>query len=59
MTNLSSMIGRELEWVRPTLFKRIYELRSGDTLVGELKIDHSVGWTALKQSVLSQPESLL
>ena len=46
MTNLRSMTGRELQWVRPGAFKRHYELRSGDTVVGELGFERSVGWTA-------------
>lgn len=46
MTNLRSMVGRELQWVRPSLLKRWYELRSGDTLVGELGFERSMGWTA-------------
>lgn len=40
------MTGRELQWSRPHLSKRIYELRAGDTLVAELSFAKQLGWTA-------------
>jgi len=46
VTNLLSMTGRELQWSRPHLSKRIYELRAGDTLVAELSFAKQLGWTA-------------
>lgn len=50
MIDLRSMTGRELQWVRPAPFKRMYELRSGDTLVAEVRFEHPVGWTALART---------
>lgn len=47
MTNLRSMVGRELQWTRPSLLKRVYELRSGDTVVGEVTFEHPMRLTAL------------
>ena len=46
MMSLRSVTGRELEWVKPRLFKRIYELRSGDNLLGEITFERPRGWTA-------------
>jgi hypothetical protein len=41
------MVGRELQWMRPSVLRRQYELRSGDTVVGEFGFERSLGWTAL------------
>ncbi len=40
------MAGRELRWIRPALFERAYELRSGETVVAELKFASAFGRTA-------------
>ena len=50
MTTLTSTAGRELRWIRPALFKQEYELRSGETVVAELKLANALGRTATAMS---------
>ncbi|MBF8249199.1 MAG: hypothetical protein HW374_1999 [Bacteroidetes bacterium] len=37
MKSIESMIGRELQWVHPSIFKRTYELRAGDIVVARME----------------------
>ena len=41
MRNIESMVGRDLNWVRPGIFKRSYELHAGDIVVATL------GWSTI------------
>ncbi len=44
------MAGRELRWIRPATLKQAYELRSGETVVAELKLTNAFGRTATTMS---------
>ncbi len=37
MRTIASMVGRELQWTQPSIFRRQYELRSGDIVVARLE----------------------
>ncbi|MBI3005797.1 MAG: hypothetical protein HYY49_10345 [Ignavibacteriales bacterium] len=37
MRTIVSMVGRELQWIQPSIFRRSYELRSADILVAKLE----------------------
>ncbi|MBI4429297.1 MAG: hypothetical protein HY562_09285 [Ignavibacteriales bacterium] len=37
MRIIASMIGRELQWIQPSIFRRQYELRAGDIVVAKLE----------------------
>lgn len=37
MKSISSMIGHPLRWVRPSIFKQVYELRDGEECIATLK----------------------
>ncbi len=50
MKSIESMIGRELQWVQPSIFKRKYELRAGDTVVARLEWVKFLGMGAKVES---------
>ncbi len=50
MKSIESMIGRELQWVHPSIFKPMYELRAGDTVVAKLEWVKFLGMAAKAES---------
>jgi len=50
MKNIESMVGRELQWVQPSIFKREYELRAGDIVVAKLGWVKFLGMTVKAES---------
>lgn len=50
MKSIESMIGRELQWVQPSIFKRVYELRAGDMVVARLEWMKFLGMAAKVES---------
>jgi hypothetical protein len=50
MKNIESMVGRELQWVQPSFFKRMYELRSGDIVVAKMEWAKFLGMAVKAES---------
>ena len=50
MKSIESMVGRELQWVQPSIFKREYELRAGDIVVAKLGWVKFLGMTVKAES---------
>ena len=50
MRTIASMVGRELHWVQPSIFRREYELRAGDILVARMEWVKFLGMVARAES---------
>ncbi|HEY0765862.1 MAG TPA: hypothetical protein VGD61_26010 [Pyrinomonadaceae bacterium] len=50
MRKIADVVGQELEWVQPSVFKMQYELRAGDELAATLRFRSSFGSLATGES---------
>ena len=50
MDKIANFVGLPLQWAQPSLFKSLYELRSGDTLVAALRLRSIWGTFATAES---------
>ena len=50
MKSIESMVGRELQWVQPSIFKRKYELCAGDMVIARMEWMKLLGMAAKAES---------